>query len=349
MIRTLAILLTAAVLLTFCGCGDVAPSADTDTTTTPTTETTTTQPDNTPSDSITTTTTAQQTVDEISRQQQEVEDAIHDLFSALKIGDAEALTKHTRDEAIAAMMADKVKVRDYTFTHYPTNDLGKIFWYKVHVTVERSELKSIPVGESDWWIGYGFTEIWYGIRMFPLENDPIIQNYLMNFMSITPLSFCYITSLEMKWFETISDVSALPAKTISENGGSLARICVKMKKYGNVPYDANGFVSADELSAFAEKTFGVKGVDFHDCPTYDATKDAVELSIYGDIWSHAVPLAVTNQGNRYTVDIRYYADELYLIEAVTMRYVVDETDDGYCLASCQKLSGTSFEPYWGAI
>lgn len=338
MIRTLAILLTAAVLLTFCSCGDTAPSANTDTTTTPTTEMTTTQPE-----SSTTTTQAPDEATLIKQKTEEVEKRICAFFDGFKNGDAEALNRQLQAPEVAAYLADAVKLADYSLTPHEGNGYMEYYQYYVDLIVLESTFDRIPAGESKWvlWLdeeGNEVTDFYFS----PINEDLYAYRFPGNVSAWTPEYFCYKISTTFDWFDSISSSSLSNQDLLNMDEEVIILYHTALAKTNRYE-KAEVIDTPNRVADFAATTFGVNNVDFTKSEWYISDRDILFLDGRGGLWSYALPLSVVRKGNRITVDIRYYADQMYLMEAATLRYEIEQCGYDYRFLSCKKISSTPFE------
>lgn len=266
----------------------------------------------------------------------EVPDDLRAFAEALCAGNAEALRRFTGSEQTAALLAT-VKVTDYAVKaatdQYP---------YTLSLEVSESALPSIPVGHSAWWVYSGDRE-YFSLRLAPADISPGWLDRMGGEAVAPAVKACYVAATTLRLYETVPDYAQLPSAWAVEHAGELTNVYVGYaKERGEQAADDMGMVEQTALSAFVRQMFGIAVSDFSAARTAVGSK--VGLAFYGGEWNSNALQDYSAEGDTHTVTIRFFADKTALMEAVTVRYVLKETENGFRLCSSERLSGTDLPP-----
>ncbi|MBO5797753.1 MAG: hypothetical protein J6R77_05340 [Clostridia bacterium] len=352
--RTMCLLLCGLLLLA--GCQTPAPQpAETPTTirtrvgTTATAAETraTTVETTVPATTITEAPTTTTTLSDEEWLEQTYRRRIDEFLQAWKAGDSEALNRFTGSKEMATLLAEGVKVESYRLVH-ATDDKP----HRLTLSVSASEVPSVPVGESEWWIRVTADYDGLYVELCPMDEDYNARWWRGGTAKGLPVWFCGKMATELELFDTVEDYSRLSPEELGARGGTFVRLYNACVMAFQEKEDMPPFVSVRHLSEFVRQVLGVTVTDFSASDKYipatDIEEAQVELGAYGGKWHYAGLVDYTEQDGVHIVTLRYYADTARLVEAVTMRYTVGESENGMLrLLSSERLSGGTYPPAWG--
>ena len=345
--RIVCVVLSGMLLLAGCQKPAVTPTtAPTTVVTTATTAETiaTTVETTVPTTTITEPATTTTTLSEEERQEQYYNQLIDEFLLAWQAGDAEEL--RTYPAAMATLLAEGVKVESYRLEHSADDKP-----HRLTLSVSKSSVPAVPVGESEWWIRVTEYDGFY-VELCPIDEDYNARWSRLGVSDGLPVWFCSRMATELDLFDTVKDFSRLSPEELGTKGGTLVRLHNAWLSVTEEDPDLPAFVSTDAIRRFTEQVLGVTVTDFSASRTYvpaTETEEAqLELEGYGGKWHYAGLVSHTQKSDVHTVTIRYFADTTRLVEAVTMRYTAQQLGNGtFRLLSCQRLSGGTYPPARG--
>lgn len=339
-------LLLALVLLfgLLTGCSTDTPTPNDPDPTTGTTLSSTTSSSTTTTQTETTTTTTPPE-EEKEPEPSENEIAVNAFFTALKDKDVATVNKYIDSEEAANYLVDAVDVTDYQIIPNDGNEVWDEDVFYVIFQVERSTFDRMPAGENRW---IAFYSGWPGLKLCPAWIEPDAHFSIGSYYRWSPAYFCYTVSKDFEVFETVRDFSKFSHDRLIANDYEITtQYCWNLEFHGKpVPYLLHPLA---DVQKYVEDAFGIKDLDLTKGEHYDAQANALIHEGRGGDYYFVTPVSVTRKGNRFTVELCYYADRAYIVEGITMRYELLETETGYRMLSCKLLKDNGYELACGAM
>lgn len=269
------------------------------------------------------------------------------FLDALVAGDAPVIAMYlAAEEPVGRHIADRVQVTSYTMTETDVPEQ-----YYVHLKIGKSELAVFPTGESDWLLDtsdWTFGCFFHPIGKTPHRLDPKQGDAAPEAALGYLFSVAFDSEKDVYKSAAFPETAALWAEEDSDSFVQASlRLYYSLLNMQQPPASGSTEQKRTDLENCIRKTFGITPPDIRQCAHYDPKTDTIELAFVGDNWRFASLDAQLRNGNLVTSDITYYADSAMLVEALSMRYVVEKTAVGPRLRSCELLRSNGLAPARG--
>lgn len=196
--------------------------------------------------------------------------------------------------------------------------------FLVRVDISKSGSDLFPAGSALW--NLVVSDLDYNIMLFKPAYKEI--NFFYRDDNSPPPSeaafLCMNFSVYMNYFETTDDFNTIFPD--ADDTDTFSFFCHMIVDVLNLEHD----IKRVDLEQAAEKTLGITEIDFKKCKEYNKDEDILSFDGHGGFW---LDCSLSSERynpltKRHTVEIDYYSDTAYILKDKTVRYVVEENDDG---------------------
>ena len=276
-----------------------------------------------------------------------------DFLNALKSHNTELLMQYGGARSVSAYdflngvyLSDWKIVDTIIYNDLYGEDNKNDCTFKVELDIEKSDCDLFPVGKSIWELDYSGTDDDY-FALFRPENtkrDGYLSLYTIDSITSNAVKMCYSFTSEFDWlcqdtnyqlnFDGIT--GTFENELFVNNLISFSYINDKRLKL-----DSSCRVSVDNLKSCAKNLLGIENYDFSTLPAYNAEDNSLDFTQNSFFCGYGILTEETIIDDTHTIVIDWYADNIYLAKASTIKYTLTPNgNDTLRLVSLEKTFDT---------